>query len=100
MATYLEYLSFKASLPWYKKILFPLFLNKAEHSEYDRLVNEDKSELDIARDRYFFAWNEHNKKPTPQTKDLLTYWEKEIQRLLRKEFQEKYYEDNHTGRDN
>ena len=68
MATYLEYLSFKNCLPWYKKILFPLFLNKKEREECIRLVTEEKSELDEARDYYFFCWNEYMKNPTYDTK--------------------------------
>ena len=59
MATYLEYLSFKAKLPWYKKILFPLFLNKEEYSEYIKIVTDEKTDLDKARDYYFYCWNEY-----------------------------------------
>ena len=68
MATYLEYLTFKNRLPWYKKILFPLFLNKKECEEYIRIMTEKRSELDEARDYYFFCCNEYMKSPTYETK--------------------------------
>ena len=91
MATYLEYLSFKSCLPWYKKILFPLFLNKEEHDEYTRLITEEKTELDEARDCYFFFWNEYMKNPTYETERNMKYAEEYVKMLLREE--NKYYED-------
>ena len=91
MATYLEYLSFKSCLPWYKKILFPLFLNKEEHNEYTRIVTEEKTELDEARDYYFFCWNEYMKNPSYETKRNMEWAKGNVEMFLRKE--NKYYED-------
>ena len=67
MATYLEYLSFKSCLPWYKRILFPLFLNKKEYDEYIRIITEEKSELDEARDYAYFTWEIYMKYPYDYT---------------------------------
>ena len=92
MATYLEYLSFKSCLPWYKRILFPLFLNKKEYDEYIRITTEEKTELDEARDRYFFCWNEYMKNPTYQTKASMEWARDIVKMYLRQE--NKYYEDN------
>lgn len=91
MATYLEYLSFKSCLPWYKKILFPLFLNKDEYDEYTRLTTEEKTELDEARDYYFFHMNEYMNNPTYETKKNMERAKGYVEILLRKE--NKYYED-------
>lgn len=63
MATYLEYISFKKCLPWYKRILFPLFLNDNELKEYTRLVTEEKTELDEAMDCAYFACEIYMKHP-------------------------------------
>ena len=57
MATYLEYISFKKGLKWYKRIFFPLFLNEKEYDEYIRIITEEKTELDEARDMCYIAWN-------------------------------------------
>lgn len=93
MATYLEYLSFKSCLPWYKKILFPLFLNKEEYDEYTRIVTEEKTELDEARDYYFFCWNEYMKNPSYETKRNMEWAKGNVEMFLRKE--NKYYEDSY-----
>lgn len=95
MATYLEYLSFKNRLPWYKKILFPLFLNKKECEECIRLVTEEKSELDEARDYYFFCWNEYMKNPTYETKKSMELAKEIVEINLRQE--NRYYEDTYRS---
>ena len=93
MATYLEYLSFKSCLPWYKKILFPLFLNKKEYDEYIRITKEEKTELDEARDHYFFCWNEYMKNSTYQTKVSMEQARDIVKMYLRRE--NRYYEDTY-----
>lgn len=95
MATYLEYLSFKNRLPWYKKILFPLFLNKNEREECIRLVTEEKSELDEARDYYFFCWNEYMKNPTYDTKKSMESARDVVEIILSQE--NRYYEDSYRS---
>lgn len=95
MATYLEYLSFKSCLPWYKRILFPLFLNKKEYDEYIRITTEEKSDLDVARDIYFYHWNEYMKNPTYQTKKDMEWARSNVEMMLRLE--ERYYEDTYRS---
>ena len=95
MATYLEYLSFKSCLPWYKRILFPLLLNKKEYDEYIRITTEEKTELDEARDYYFFCWNEYMKNPTYQTKASMEQARDIVKMYLRKE--NRYYEDTYRS---
>lgn len=96
MATYLEYLSFKAKLPWYKKILFPLFLNKKEYSEYIKIVTDEKSDLDKARDYYFYCWNEYMNNKTFYNESRM----KDARYLLEMYIKKEVYENNHPGRDN
>ena len=95
MATYLEYLSFKNRLPWYKKILFPLFLNKKERDECIRILTEEKSELDDARDYYFFCWNEYMKSPTYETKKRMEMAKDVVKVILTQE--NRYYEDSYRS---
>ena len=95
MATYLEYLSFKSCLPWYKRILFPLFLNKKEYDEYIRITTEEKTELDVARDIYFYHWNEYMKNPTYQTKVSMEQARDIVKMYLRQE--NRYYEDTYRS---
>ena len=95
MATYLEYLSFKNRLPWYKKILFPLFLNKKEREECSRILTEEKSELDEARDYYFFCWNEYMKNPTYETKKSMKLAKEIVEINLSQE--NRYYEDTYRS---
>ena len=95
MATYLEYLKFKNHLPWYKKILFPLFLNKKECEEYIRIMTEEKSELDEARDYYFFCWNEYMKSPTYETKKRMEMAKDVVKIILSQE--NRYYEDTYRS---
>ena len=95
MATYLEYLKFKNHLPWYKKILFPLFLNKKECEEYIRIMTEKRSELDEARDYYFFCWNEYMKSPTYETKKRMEMAKDVVKIILSQE--NRYYEDGYRS---
>ena len=95
MATYLEYLKFKNHLPWYKKILFPLFLNKKECEEYIRIMTEERSELDEARDYYFFCWNEYMKSPTYETKKRMEMAKDVVKVILSQE--NRYYEDTYRS---
>ena len=95
MATYLEYLTFKNRLPWYKKILFPLFLNKKECEEYIRIMTEKRSELDEARDYYFFCWNEYMKSPTYETKKRMEMAKDVVKVILSQE--NRYYEDTYRS---
>ena len=95
MATYLEYLTFKNHLPWYKKILFPLFLNKKECEEYIRIMTEERSELDEARDYYFFCWNEYMKSPTYETKKRMEMAKDVVKIILSQE--NRYYEDTYRS---
>ena len=95
MATYLEYLKFKNHLPWYKKILFPLFLNKKECEECIRIITEEKSELDEARDYYFFCWNEYMKNSTYETKKSMELAKEIVEINLRQE--NRYYEDTYRS---
>lgn len=90
MATYLEYLSFKNCLPCYKRILFPLFLNKEEYKEYNRILTEEKTDLDEARDYFFFCWNEYMKNPNYVNKCKMKDAEGFVRMLMYKE----YYESN------
>lgn len=86
MATYLECISFKKCLPWYKRILFPLFLNDNELKEYIRLVTEEKTELDEARDYAYFAWENYMKNPYDYTsKRNWEYAKDYVYMLMRKE---------------
>ena len=73
MATFLEELRFKASLPWYKRILFPFLLSTDEFADYLELVGE-RTALDKARDRYLYHWNENEKKPSVYHKEEMEYW--------------------------
>ena len=95
MATYLEYLTFKNRLPWYKKILFPLFLNKKECEEYIRIMREKRSELDEARDYYFFCCNEYMKSPTYETKKRMEMAKDIVKIILSQE--NRYYEDSYRS---
>jgi hypothetical protein len=95
MATNLEYLSFKASLPWYKRILFPLFLNKKEYDEYIRITTEEKSDLDVARDIYLYHWNEYMKDPSYQNKKDMEWARSNVEMMLRLEG--RYYEDTYRS---
>lgn len=95
MATYLEYLTFKNRLPWYKKILFPLFLNKKECEEYIRIMTEKRSELDEARDYYFFCCNEYMKSPTYETKKRMEMAKDVVKIILSQE--NRYYEDTYRS---
>ena len=95
MATYLECLTFKNRLPWYKKILFPLFLNKKECEEYIRIMTEKRSELDKARDYYFFCWNEYMKSPTYETKKRMEMAKDVVKIILSQE--NRYYEDTYRS---
>ena len=95
MATYLEYLSFKNCLPWYKRILFPIFLNKEEYKEYIRITTEEKTELDKARDYYFFCWNEYMKNQTYQTKVSMERARDIVKMYLSQE--NRYYEDTYRS---
>ena len=95
MATYLEYLTFKNRLPWYKKILFPLFLNKKECEEYIRIMTEKRSELDEARDYYFFCCNEYMKSPTYETKKRMEMAKDDVKIILSQE--NRYYEDTYRS---
>ena len=95
MATYLECLTFKNRLPWYKKILFPLFLNKKECEEYIRIMTEKRSELDEARDYYFFCCNEYMKSPTYETKKRMEMAKDIVKIILSQE--NRYYEDSYRS---
>lgn len=95
MATYLEYLTFKNRLPWYKKIMFPLFLNKKECEEYIRIMTEKRSELDEARDYYFFCCNEYMKSPTYETKKRMEMAKDVVKIILSQE--NRYYEDTYRS---
>ena len=95
MATYLECLTFKNRLPWYKKILFPLFLNKKECEEYIRIMTEKRSKLDEARDYYFFCWNEYMKSPTYATKKRMEMAKDVVKIILSQE--NRYYEDTYRS---
>ena len=95
MATYLECLTFKNRLPWYKKIMFPLFLNKKECEEYIRIMTEKRSELDEARDYYFFCWNEYMKSPTYETKKRMEMAKDVVKIILSQE--NRYYEDSYRS---
>ena len=94
MATYLEYLSFKNCLPWYKRILFPLFLNKKEYDEYIRITTEEKTDLDVARDIYFYHWNEYMKDPSYQKKKDMEWAKSNVEMFLRLEGR---YEDTYRS---
>lgn len=96
MATYLEYISFKKGLKWYKRIFFPLFLNEEEYAEYTRLMTEDKTELDEARDMCYMAWNTYMEDMSYENKQCFEWWRDVVRMLMDKE----KYEANHTGRDN
>ena len=95
MATYLECLTFKNRLPWYKKIMFPLFLNKKECEEYIRIMTEKRSELDEARDYYFFCCNEYMKSPTYETKKRMEMAKDIVKIILSQE--NRYYEDSYRS---
>ena len=95
MATYLECLTFKNRLPWYKKIMFPLFLNTKECEEYIRIMTEKRSELDEARDYYFFCWNEYMKSPTYETKKRMEMAKDVVKIILSQE--NRYYEDTYRS---
>ena len=95
MATYLECLTFKNRLPWYKKIMFPLFLNKKECEEYIRIMTEKRSELDEARDYYFFCCNEYMKSPTYETKKRMEMAKDVVKIILSQE--NRYYEDSYRS---
>ena len=97
MATYLDYLSFKAKLKWYKRILFPLFLNDKEYDEYERIVTDEKSDLDCARDVCYYTWEQYAKNPCYENKRNFEFWEDVVKMLLRKQ---EWDERNNTGRDN
>ena len=100
MATYLEYLSFMNGLKWYKKLFFPKFLTEEELKQYRRIVDSEKTELDIARDHYFFAWNEHKRKPTPHMEELTDYWRYEVDKLLKEQYQREIREREKCETDN
>ena len=95
MATYLECLTFKNRLPWYKKIMFPLFLNKKECGEYIRIMTEKRSKLDEAKDYYFFCWNEYMKSPTYETKKRMEMAKDIVKIILSQE--NRYYEDSYRS---
>ena len=95
MATYLECLTFKNRLPWYKKIMFPLFLNKKECEEYIRIMTEKRSELDEAKDYYFFCCNEYMKSPTYETKKRMEMAKDIVKIILSQE--NRYYEDSYRS---
>ena len=103
MATYLDYLSFVNTLKWYKRWFLPRFLNDAEKKEYYRIVDSEKTELDYAKDCYFFSWNEYHKRPDAHKCDLMLYWKREVERLMEKKYREEFrerYETDDPGGDN
>ena len=72
-----------------------MFLNKKEREECIRLVTEEKSELDKARDYYFFCWNEYMKNPTYDTKKNMELARDVVEMILRQE--NRYYEDSYRS---
>ena len=59
------------------------------------LVTEEKSELDEARDYYFFCWNEYMKNPTYETKKSMEIANEIVKINLRQE--NRYYEDTYRS---
>lgn len=86
MATYLEYLSFKKGLKWYKRLFFPLFLNKEEYDEYIRITTETQSELDHAREMCYFSWNYYmDHLDSYSAKKNYEWWRDIVKMLLKQE---------------
>lgn len=91
MATYIQILSFRRKLKWYKRwlmpypfpikklnlfckirlyVLFYLF-NKQERRKFIRLSLEEYTKEDELQDRYFIAFNEYFNNPTYENKQNL-----------------------------
>ena len=59
------------------------------------ILSEEKSELDEARDYYFFCWNEYMKNPTYETKKSMEIANEIVKINLRQE--NRYYEDTYRS---
>ena len=58
-------------------------------------MTEKRSELDEARDYYFFCWNEYMKNPTYETKKSMEIANEIVKINLRQE--NRYYEDTYRS---
>ena len=85
MATCLEIISFKNCLPWYKRLFFPLFLNKEEKQVYQRLIAEEKSDLDHAKDGLYVAWEAWRDNPSFSNEKNYKWWLSIVEMLTKYE---------------
>lgn len=84
MATYLEYISFRNALPWYRKLFFPKLLNKAQRLRYLALVAGGKTDLDVARDNFLFAWCSYKDNPNLQNKQAMEFYKTIVEYRIKK----------------
>ncbi len=75
MATYIQFLSYKRKLPWYKRILFPLFLNKKEYDAFvDKFCVEQTAEERL-QDLLYFAYKKYSEDPCYANEKTVKFYE-------------------------
>jgi len=75
MATYIQFLSYKRKLPWYKRILFPLFLNKKEYDDFvERFCTEQTAE-ERYQDLLYFAYKKYEEDPCYSNQQTVKFYE-------------------------
>jgi hypothetical protein len=87
MTTYLEYLSFKSGLKWYKRLFIPLFLNDKEYEEYLRIATGEQSDLDYARDMCYLSLQKWQESDTYYNKKDFEFWKSVVEMLMRQEYE-------------
>ena len=75
MATYIQFLSYKRKLPWYKRILFPLFLNKKEYDDFVEKFCTEQTTLEKYQDYLYFSYRKYLEDPCYQNQQTVKFYE-------------------------
>jgi len=75
MATYIQFLSYKRKLPWYKRILFPLFLNKKEYDDFVEKFYVEQTTEEMYQDMLYFAYKKYSEDPCYENQQTVKFYE-------------------------
>jgi len=75
MATYIQFLSYKRKLPWYKRILFPLFLNKKECDDFVKRFCVEQTTMEKYQDLLYFAYKKYEEDPCYENQQTIKFYE-------------------------
>ena len=82
MATYIQFLSYKRKLPWYKRILFPLFLNRKEFNDFVERFCTEQTTIEKYQDLLYFAYRKWEEDPSYDNMQMVKFYEDIIRGLM------------------